>query len=324
MVIQKMRTHIVAVALSAILLLVIALAVLACRPSKAAAAPPTHSRAVVRAPQGTAVLVTGELRFESEDALDAFCARLAKCHVYVATWAKFATIARRLVATEDDMLLVREPSKKIPHPASYQFELLQEGVRHFADRLRGAPMVVRMRTDAVYGDDFAIPSVEAGVVAMESDHATTAEPETFIRAYGNILDDMVERGVYMHREEQRSLFPNWNNYVRSDISNVDKGGWRTRWRWLDYPVEVFPHGVGGHSADIIPHIRAHLPRLNAMRGESSIPTRMLTSLARVPKFDAESAFLHHTLEHAAVIPLDRVDFVGREHRCPYKAPCLVN
>lgn len=282
------------------------------------------SRTRIRAPNGAVVLLTGEMRFESEEALEAFRARLSDCRVLVATWAKYTRIARRLVAGEDDLLVLPQPRKRIPHTGAYQFELLQAAVRHFEERLRPAPVVVRMRTDAIYGEDFAVPFVERGFVAMESDHAMAADPDTFIRCYGNIENDLIARGVYMHREEKRSLLPNWTNMARSDLSNVDLGGWRTRWRWLDYPVEVFPPTTGGLDRvdDVLQRVRSNLMRLNALRDRPSVPIRMLTGLARVPKFDAESALLHQTLEHAAVVPLDHVDFVGREHRCPYRAPCL--
>ena len=199
---------------------------------------PSHS--LILAPRRTVVLVTGELRFEDQIALDAFRSRLRTCLVLVCTWKKFERIGLQLVASKEDLLLVDTPPKSIPHTGSYQFDLLQIGVRHFTPRLEGAPVVARLRTDALYGDDFHIPLLPPGVVAMESDHAMVAEPVTFIRTYGNVVDEMLSRRVYKHREEGRSLLPNWINFARSDISNVDLGGWRTRWRWLDFPTSIFP------------------------------------------------------------------------------------
>ena len=181
-----------------------------------------------------------------------------------------------------------------------------------------ASTVARLRTDALYAERFALPAgTGADVVLMESDLAFAAAPSTFVRVYEDIFDKMVERRYLDHREERRAMLPNFANVARSGTSNADLRGWRTRWRWLDYPVAIYKPGVRYSPDDIVHTAREHLSTLLALRQHvRNVTVRRLTRVQPVPRFCAESAFLHHTLELAAVQPLPGVGLAPREARCP--------
>jgi hypothetical protein len=290
---------------------------------------------IIPAPPGTVVLLTGEMRFETLAALEEFRHRLSGCTLCVCTWRRHRELAMQFAPPSRIALVDDEPSDavlQVGGVAAFQFYHLQVATRRFESLIRNATAVIRMRTDAQYAPDFFIPSVPEGVVAMETDHAFVAAPRTFLGAYRNTLDEMRQRRYAHAREQGRSMLPNWENVVKSDVSNADKNGWRTRWRWLDYPAAIFPNGGRyeepfgidfAHGArHIISHARAHLGELMALRKRRRVPVRHLTTLPRVPHFCAESTFLHHTLEHAAVRPLEGVSITARDTRCPEARPCF--
>ena len=113
------------------------------------------------------------------------------------------------------------------------------------------------------------------------------------------------------------MLPNFRNLARSDASTADRRGWRTRWRWLDYPTAVYRPGVWYSADEIVRVAREWQERLSTLRlNEEHIAVRRLTTVPPVPHFCAESAFLHHTLEHAAVASLHGVTLAPRDARCP--------
>ena len=295
------------------------------RRRQTALAPP--STAVMPAPTDAMVLITGELRFRDAEAADALKKRLSNVTVtIVCTWRRFASVAERLTR-RDDTLLVDEAEKDklpqhIPHGASVQFYLLQRAVRFFKPWLLSASVVLKLRTDAHFADDFSLPrrfpdgNLVDDLVLMETDLAFAASPQTFVRVYENTYDAMVIRKYYNHREEGRPLMPNFNHVARSDASNADKRGYRTRWRWLDYPTAVYTPKRDFTPSDIVQLAAERLPELDILRFTKNVSTRRLTTIPPVPRFCAESAFLHHTLEHAAVGVLGGVTLLPREKRCP--------
>ena len=274
------------------------------------------STSTIISPPGTIVLLTGELRFHDQEAAHAFRLRLANVSMLVCTWRRFAHVATLLAPAAS--LVVDEPQRSaIPHGAAHQFYLLQLAVRHFRPRLLAASTIARLRTDVQYVDGFGLPATPEGVVFMESDLAYAAAAATFVHAYGSVFDQMAARRYHNHREEGRAMPPNFDNVARSDASNADRRGWRTRWRWLDYPVAVYRPGVRYSPDDIVREARSHQRVLMAMRSHPrNVTVRRLTQVPPVARFCAESAFLHHTLEVAAVRPLTGVILAPREVRCP--------
>ena len=284
-------------------------------------APSSHT--LIGAPPGAIVLLTGELRFRDEAAAAALRARLANVTVLVCTWRRFGRVAARLAPA--GVLLLDEPTRAIPHGAADQFYLLQRGVREFRSRLLAASVVARLRTDAHYAESFAIPALSAStasadghdLVLMETDLAFAAAPSTFVRVYSSVYDSMAARGYYKHREQGRAMPPNFAHVARSDASSSDRRGWRTRWRWLEYPTAVYAPGVHYSAEEIVALAGQKLAQLTALSLRApNITVRHLTTAPPVPHFCAESAFLHHTLETAAVAPLAGVTLTPRDQRCP--------
>ena len=111
--------------------------------------------------------------------------------------------------------------------------------------------------------------------------------------------------------------PNFAHVARSDASRSDRRGWRTRWRWLEYPTAVYAPGVHYSAEEIVALAGQKLAQLTALSLRApNITVRHLTTAPPVPHFCAESAFLHHTLETAAVAPLAGVTLTPRDQRCP--------
>lgn len=307
------------------------------------------SRAIIHAPIGAIVLITGEIRFRDVDDAEALRVRLSNVSVVVVTWRRCEKLAKRVAPA--GLLLVDELAADrlaIPHGGALQFYLLQLAVKHFRPQLRAASVVARLRTDAQYAESFALPTltkppssgsaaaaateaaaasatgawpsvaaIAAGVVVMETDLAFAATGSTFVRVFGGIYDTMVARRYFRHREEQRAMPPNFAHVALSDATSTGERGWRTRWRWLDYPTAVFVPERRYSAADIVAVAREHAARLASLRlAAPNISVRRLTTVPPVPRFCAESAFLHHTLEAAAVGPLRGVSLARREERCP--------
>jgi hypothetical protein len=284
-------------------------------------------RTPIRAAQGTVVIVTGELRFDTEDALETFKRRLSQCTVVVSTWARCTAVARRLVDGDDSRMCTVDdaPPRGVPRAGAYQFFLLQHGVRHFRARLARASAVARMRTDAVYDETFTLDygAIPPHVVYMETDHAALADAHTFITVYEDVWDQMVARRYYRHREEGRTILPNFENIARSDASNAHLPGWRTRWGWLQFPTR-WARARGRDSLWRIPaDVQTSLSELMQARAYSAnVPAMHLASNNPVAEFDAESSFLHHTLERATVRVLRGVALLPREARCPFRGRCV--
>ena len=151
---------------------------------------------------------------------------------------------------------------------------------------------------------------------METDLAFAAAGAAFVRAYAHVYDEMARRGYYRHREEGRAMPPRFEHVALSDAAAADyRSGWRTRWRWLDYPTAVYLPGVRYDGAAIVRTAREQAALLATLRSPN-VSVRRLTPVPPVPRFCAESAFLHHTLEAAAVAPLEGVTLERRDKRCP--------
>lgn len=274
----------------------------------------------------TVVLVTGEIRFESRRHFEIFRARLRMCDVIVCTWPRCNKLALALVGGDPSRVhIVDDPPRSIvAHPAALQFYVLQEGVRFFQERILSATMAARMRTDAEYGSQFSLAlRVPPGHVAMETDHAWLAEPATFVDVFSNIWDEMKRRRYFRHREEKRSMFPNFRNVARSDASSALRDGWVTRWGWLDLPLQWLQTRWNGAPHNLPMACKHYLGELEAYRTLGHrLPAAQLSAILPVPEFDAESTFLHHTLEHAAVMVLPHVSLKPRSMRCPYGRKCF--
>ena len=280
--------------------------------------------AVIAAGPRTVVLVTGELRFETATHFRAFQHRLRRCLVLVCTWRRCERLASALVDGDASRvcLVADAPPEGIPRPGAYQFYLLQTAVREFRPRLLAARVVARMRTDALYGPGFSLNlPVAPGYVRMETDHAFLAEASTFVRVYHDVWDDMIAARYFRHREEGRAMLPNFANVARSDARCPQRRGWVTRWGWLEFP-RAWLARASGDQTRLPLECERDLAELMELRASgSSVPVAQLSPVAPVTEFDAESSFLHYTLERAAVGTLPEVELQPREKRCPFRAAC---
>ena len=83
-------------------------------------------RTVIWAPKNSVVLVTGEIRFEDEDALQAFKARLLHCRVLVVTWPRCANVARKLVENIEDIFLLSKPNRLFFFIKSFHISIIEK------------------------------------------------------------------------------------------------------------------------------------------------------------------------------------------------------
>lgn len=272
-----------------------------------------------------ALIVTGELRFDSFDQLHKFKETFHNASLFVCTYSRFENIAYMI---SQNVLLIDDIPQpaKIPSVAANQFYFLQLALNHFD--FHTFQYIGRLRTDAIYKCNFTLNHFPAdGIVYMETDHCYYANAATFLKTFKNIYDTMNERKYYNYKEEKRTMLPNFQNILESDLSRHDQCGWCTRWEWLEFPKNIFTQSDSPNYDELKPLIRTNLLYLMYLHtNKIDIETTRLSTLPPVSIFCAESSFIHHVLENAAIRPFEvktcNVRILSRESRCPMKIKCI--
>ena len=285
--------------------------------SSLAPPPPPSPPSQSPAPR-VAVLVTGKMRFASDDDAARFNANYAHCDVFLVTydadasaWAAALRHVALITVVEDAVPRTIEPT------VANQWWLLQLALASppWRQRLLAYDVLARARTDLTLLEPLRLRSRPAeGVVHAASDNFFYAAAPTFVAAFARVHNDFVARGYYRADAEQRvPLVPVWANLAASAFDDASTHACPTRWYWLAYPRCVLGYPRVSCAADMRRILRLRLADVEAAtaalrrRGPLRPDDFGLLcdpSFGRVVGFCSESAFLHHCLEHGPVRPCE--------------------
>ena len=249
-----------------------------------------------------ACLVTGKVRFDDAAQIRRFNEVFSECDVYIASYQNerhAASVCNR------GMILINESSVPVDVPftgANHLF-LLQRAVQSFASILCEYDVIMRVRTDCVFTDDFRVPtSVHADRMHMLSDNFFFASAKLFIRMCRNVYSDFCR--LKYHETGDTVPTPNWRN-LQESVFIKGRNHYPTRWYCLWYPVFLFDRVAVPNAECMQQIVRKHIDKLCSMtdRCSRSEMKRLAPPRIRmVDPFDVEASLLHYFLTFAPVMP----------------------
>jgi hypothetical protein len=178
----------------------------------------------------SAILITGELRFEDENHFNKFYSLVENYDIFIATHPKYEWLAKQI--TNKYIL----SDVQLPQGNMYQWYHLNQLISNWKDLLLTYDVLIKLRTDINYTkytfDNFIL---NENTIYAQTDQIFYGKSSHFINCYIDMFNNVLD--LYI-KESQHNYIPiNYYNLLNSDSESDVK------FAWLTLPKEIYNNDI---------------------------------------------------------------------------------